>query len=171
MSKPLAGEYAPFYQPYIDTIPDGDIINVLEQHGYDLAMYIRAFPENIGDFSYAPGKWSAKEVLLHIIDAERIFTYRALSIARGEQTTLPGFDENLYVPNSNAVDRSLESIRLEFQAVRAATLHLYINLSAAMWLHRGNANGNIVSVRAISYITAGHALHHHKILQERYHKH
>jgi hypothetical protein len=170
MTRPAIGDYAPFYQPYLDAIPDGDILNVLEQHGYEFARYIRSFPEEKGDFSYAPGKWTAKEVMMHLIDAERIFAYRALSIARGEQASLPGFDEDTYVPNCGAAERTLESIRAEFQSVRASSLHLYINLSPAMWLRKGTANGNTISVRAIAYITAGHALHHHKVLQERYYK-
>lgn len=170
MVHPDIGDYAPFYQPYIDALPGGDILNVLELHGDEFAMYIRSFPEEKQNFAYAPGKWTAKEVMLHMIDTERIFSYRALCIARGEQTELPGFNEETYVPNSGALARNLESIRTEFQAVRAATLHMYVNFLPEMWLRRGHANGNTVSARAIAYITAGHALHHHKILSERYHK-
>lgn len=170
MLRPEAGDYAPFYQPYLDALPGDDILNVLEQHGEELAMYIRSFPEELGNYAYAPGKWTAREVMLHVIDSERIFAYRALCIARGDQTPLPGFDENTYVPNCGAAGRTLESIRMEFEAVRASTLHMYINFSPEMWLRRGHANGSMVSARAIAYITAGHALHHQRILQERYYK-
>lgn len=126
---PRGRRLCPFYQPYLDALPGDDILNVLEQHGEELAMYIRSFPEELGNYAYAPGKWTAREVMLHVIDSERIFAYRALCIARGDQTPLPGFDENTYVPNCGAAGRTLESIRMEFEAVRASTLHMYINFS------------------------------------------
>ena len=118
--------------------------------------------------SYAPGKWSVKEVVQHCTDAERIFAYRALRIARGDTTPLPGWDEQAYTPISAANDRPLEQLLRELETVREASVTLFEGLPADAWTRAGTANGSPASVRALAWITAGHLLHHLDILQDRY---
>ena len=118
--------------------------------------------------AYAPGKWSIKTVVQHCTDAERIFAYRALRIARGDATDLPGWDEQAYAPMSAADDRPLEQLLRELETVREATVTLFEGLPVEAWARVGRANGHPVSVRALAWITAGHLLHHLDILQDRY---
>ena len=119
-------------------------------------------------FAYAPGKWSVRRVLQHVVDGERLFCYRALCIARGETASLPGFDEDLYAANDGSDGRRLAAIVDEFSAVRAATVALFRGLSAAAWRRRGVANGKPASVASLAWIVAGHELHHAAVLAERY---
>ena len=121
-----------------------------------------------GDFAYAPGKWTIKEVLGHMGDAERVFAYRALTFARGESVPLPGFDEQAWTPASGARDRTVADLVDELAAVRRATLALLSHLPSTAPLCRGIANGREISVRALAWIIAGHERHHLRILRERY---
>ncbi|HYE58379.1 MAG TPA: DinB family protein, partial [Rhodothermales bacterium] len=141
---------------------------VLERQATELDALLRSLDEERARHRYAPGKWSVKEVLGHVTDAERIFAYRLLCIARGDQTSFPGFDENAYVPNSGADDRSMDDLLDEFAAVRRATLALLRGLPDAAMTRIGTANGQLVSVRALPFILAGHAQHHLNVLRERY---
>ncbi len=166
--RPSASEYAPFYHGYISSLPDGSILETLERQTGETMALITRIPEARGTHRYAEGKWSIKEVLLHVIDAERIFAMRALCFARGEDKMLPGFDENAYVPMSDANARSLLSLSTEYAAVRSASMQLWRNLPEAAWSRTGNANGKTISVRALAWIMAGHDAHHTRILQERY---
>ncbi len=120
------------------------------------------------DFSYQKGKWTIKEVLIHIIDTERIFGYRALSMARQDKTELPGFDQDLYVNAAAVANRSIENIKDEYMAVRQSTLTLFNSFTDEVLLRRGKASGHQVSVRAIGYLILGHELHHLNIIKERY---
>jgi hypothetical protein len=124
--------------------------------------------ESEGDLRYAPDKWSAKEVLGHVCDSERIFAYRALRIARGDRTPLAGFEQDDYVRNGPFAVRALADMIEDYIAVRRATLTLFRNLDEPAWTRRGIANNNEVSVRALAFITAGHELHHRRILEEKY---
>ena len=121
-----------------------------------------------GEYRYAPGKWSAKEVLGHVCDTERVFAYRALRIARGDQTPLAGFEQDDYVKNGPFAKAPMEEIIEDYIAVRRASITLFRNLDEAAWVRRGVANNNEVSVRALAYIIAGHELHHRRILEEKY---
>jgi len=138
---------------------------------YPLAETVRLL-RGIGDekarFAYAPGKWTVKEVVGHINDAERIFAYRALRFARGDEQPLTGFDENVYAPAGRFNDRSIGDLLDEFEAIRAATIHLFRNLNDDELARRGTANNNPITVRAIAYVVAGHERHHVKLLHERY---
>src|SRR5262249_48679154 len=120
------------------------------------------------DFRYAPGKWSIKEVVGHVIDTERIFSYRALRFARNDKTPLPGFEQDDYMPYTNFAQRELSDLAREFEHVRQATLFLFRNLDAAAWERRGTASGGELTVRAMAYVTAGHEIHHRTILQTKY---
>jgi hypothetical protein len=167
-SRPVAGEYAEHYEKYVSLIQSTDIVSVLEGHLRQTIAMFSGRSEREGDFRYAPGKWSVKEILSHVADAERIFSCRALRIARGDQTPLPGFEQDDYVRTAHAGHRKLADIVEEFADVRRASISLFRSLGSEAWLCRGVASNHEVSVRALAYITAGHELHHRRVLEERY---
>jgi len=166
--RPTADEFAPFYGPYVAGVPDGDITRTLAEQGEALLARLKPLSAEQAAHAYAPGKWTVKEVVCHIADAERIFAYRVLRIGRGDATPLAAFEENSYAATCGANDRSLETLLAEFAAVRGATLALLRWLPEAAWARRGTASGKEVSVRGLAWITAGHAIHHANVLQERY---
>lgn len=163
--RPGPDEYAPFYTRYVDAVPDGDLLDLLKtQIDATAALVDSADPA----YAYGPGKWTVRQVVLHLADAERIFATRALRIARGDQTPQPGFDENAYADAAAGDARPLASVVDEFRAVRAASLALFGSLSDDAWASTGTASGHGVSVRALAWILAGHERHHATILRERY---
>ena len=166
--RPAADEFAPFYAGYVQQVPDGDIVEALIGGAEISAALLGDLPDDLASRAYAPGKWTLKEVVLHCADTERIFAYRALRIARGDTTPLPGFDENAYTPLSGAASRTLEDILDELQSVREASVTLFSGLPSEAWTRRGMASGKEVSVRGIAWITAGHLLHHLGVIQDRY---
>ena len=166
--RPDPSEYAPFYARYVAQVPDGRIVDILDAQIGDTLDLVRGLDALQALHRYAPGKWSIKEVLAHLADAERIFAYRALRFARGDATSLPGFDENLFAAASGADTRPLAELADEFSAVRRATIALGRGLAPEALLHRGSANGFEVSVRALLYVAAGHELHHLQVLRDRY---
>ncbi|MEO6595335.1 MAG: DinB family protein [Planctomycetota bacterium] len=168
MQRPSADEFADYFQPYLDRVPDGDLLAHLERQGAATVATLGAMDEARGAFQYAPGKWSVKSVLQHVADGERMFCYRALCLARGEVNPLPGFDENLYAANDGTDHRTLAEIVREFAAVRAASVSLFAGFDAPSWRRSGVANGHAVSVRSLPWIIAGHELHHLTVLAERY---
>ncbi|MGA7319738.1 MAG: DinB family protein [Candidatus Sulfotelmatobacter sp.] len=168
IARPQPVEYAPYYGRYISLVEGEDILGTLDQQRRQSMMLLSGRNENDGEFRYAPDKWSAKEVLGHICDAERVFAYRALRISRADATPLEGFEQDDYVRNGPFAHRPLTDLVEEFIAVRRATLSLLRNLDEAAWMRRGTANKNEVSVRGIAYIIAGHELHHRRILEEKY---
>jgi hypothetical protein len=168
VARPQAGEYAPHYDRYISLIQGEDILNTLDQQRRKMMLLLSCRNEEEGDFRCAPEKWSAKEVLGHICDTERIFAYRALRIARADTTPLAGFEQDDYVRNGPFAQRPVADLVEDFIAVRRATLSLLRNLDEAAWTRRGIANKSEISVRALAYIIAGHELHHRRILEEKY---
>jgi hypothetical protein len=166
--RPEPGEYAPFYETYVSKVQGGDVLSQLESQRLQTAQLFAASTERDGNFRYAPDKWTIKEVVGHLSDTERIFTYRALRIARGDQTPLQSFEQNDYVKNGNFAEQSLADLVAEFGLIRAATLALFRSFNAEAWARRGTASNNPVTVRALAFITAGHELHHREILKERY---
>lgn len=168
-TTPLPDEYAPYYARYIDRVPGGDITRTLEESARETDALLRSEPARaLAEYRYADGKWSVKEVVGHVTDAERVFAYRMLRIARGDTTPLPGFDENAYVPAGNFGARTLDDLLEDFLAVRHATLRLVRGLPADAWTRRGTASDKTISVRALAFIIAGHELHHRAILEQRY---
>jgi hypothetical protein len=167
-ARPAASEYAEYHDKYISLVPGDDILNTLEKQWPDTAALLSARKEAEGNLRYAPGKWSVKEVLGHVIDAERVFTYRALRIARNDKTPIEGFEQDDYVKYGPFGQCSLALLVEEFKSVRLATVSLFRALDESAWLRRGVANKYEVSVRAIAYSIAGHELHHRRILQEKY---
>ena len=167
-TQPQTNEYAPYYEKYIALVPEGDIVATLSRQLDDTLSLLRSLTEAQGDSRYAPGKWSIKELVGHIIDSERIFSYRALRFARNDQTPLPGYEQDDYVRAGNFDNRRLSDLTDEFEQVRRATLSLLRSLDDEAWLRRGAANETEVSVRALAYILAGHETHHMQIVRERY---
>lgn len=166
--RPAKSEYDPYYHRYISLVPDDDVLVALDQQLSETLILLRSLSEQHGTFRYEPGKWSAKEVLGHLIDTERIMSYRALCIARSDRTPLPGFEQDDYVKAGAFDHRTVGNLAREFEQVRRSTISLFRNLEPNAWERIGIANNVEVSVRALAYIIAGHELHHKAILKDRY---
>lgn len=167
--RPGPGEYADYASADIASVPGDDAVEALAQLRDRTTALFRSLAEPADSgFTYSSGKWTLKEVLGHLVDDERIFTYRLLCVARGENRELPGFDENGYASHAEFERRSLEGLLAEYTAVRAATLALLRGLPPAAWPRRGRVNGYDCSVRGLAFHIAGHELHHHRIVRERY---
>ena len=166
--RPDANEYNPYYSTYINLIPNGDIIRILEQQMKETNLLLKDISDSEGHFRYAPNKWSIKEVIGHIVDTERIMAYRLLSIARGETAELPGYNDDMYVLRAAFDKQSMQDLLENLIVVRQSTLYLLRSLDKEAWSQRGNANNSEVTVRALAYIIAGHELHHLQSIKERY---
>ena len=167
-SRPEATEYKPYYGKYISMVPEAEAIPALESQIKAALALLRTIPESKGDHRYGPEKWTIKEVIGHVIDAERVFAYRAMRFARNDQTELPGFDENAYVPAGAFGTRTIADLAAEWDHLRRSNLAMFRGLEAEAWRRQGVASGHPVSVRALAFIIAGHGLHHAAILRERY---
>ena len=161
-------EYPTFYTSYIQALENVELIEELEICVHDFIKFVQNIPMEKFDYRYAEDKWTIKEIIQHLIDAERIFSYRVLRISRNDKTPLPGFDENMYVKNTNASDRSVQDLLSELAVVRQSTIFLYKSLSQEQLTRTGIASEKEVSVRAIGFIIIGHQKHHQNIFQERY---
>jgi hypothetical protein len=168
MTRPGADEYAPFYQGYVERVPESDVMGVLAAQPAELRSRLAAVSREQETFRYADGKWSIRELVGHLGDAERVFGFRAFAFARGDEGPLPGFDENAYVERSGFDALPLTSLIEEFAALRSANLATLRRVDAAGFSRSGIANGNRVTVRALAYMMAGHVRHHLAILDERY---
>lgn len=157
-----------YYHHYVMLVQNKSLTEALEESGKQLASLLSSVPENMGEYRYEPGKWSVKELICHMMDAERIFAYRALRFARNDSTDLPGFEENDYAPEANAHARTVEQLIKEAQRLRQTTLDLFTSFTSEMLQRKGTANKNLVSVINIGYIIAGHETHHYNVLKERY---
>lgn len=166
--RPASEDAAPFYRGYIDLVAGENIGDELREQLLALEQQFEKLDDTAALFRYAPGKWSVKEILGHLADAERIFAYRLLRIGRGDGTPLPGFDENAYVPAGSFDDRPLRMLLAEFRAVRLSSLALLEGLPSAAWSRRGEASGKPISASALAYIMVGHVRHHLGVLRERY---
>ena len=168
MSKPLPANYPGHFQRYIDQVPETESLSAIINQGPEIMPFLSTISEEKSMYAYAEGKWTIKELLQHIIDAERIFTYRALCIARGEKENLPGFEENDYAANSFANNRRWDSLVKEFLTVRQSTELLFKSFTEEMLDNLGTSNNKTIDVSSIGFIIAGHYYHHKKILLERY---
>lgn len=166
--RPEATEYAPSYGAYISQVPGGDLLAILEDQRRDTQLLLAALPKPTALHRYAPGKWSVKEVLGHLSDTERVFSYRALRFARGDAQPLAGFDEQAWVPAAGFDRRALADLLADLDAVRRATIALFRGLDAGALARKGTANNREITVRALAYVIAGHERHHVGILKERY---
>jgi hypothetical protein len=167
LQRPATDEHAPSHEGYIRHVPAGDVRVHLRTQLHETIASFSGADEKRAEQGYGAGKWSLKEVIGHMNDAERVFAYRLLRVARGDQTPLPGFEQDEWVPTSGANQRTLASLLLEFAAIRASTMMLIDSLPEEAWLRRGTAGGKLVSARALVYIMAGHERHHVQILRER----
>ena len=169
VSQPRDGEFSPAHARYIERIgPIADAAGLLEGQSNRLVRQVAALTDEQGEYRYADGKWSIKEVLGHVADTERVFAYRLLRIARGDETPLPGFDENTYVPAAQCARRTMADIIEEWIAVRSATVALVRGLPPEAWGRRGTASGMPLSARAALYVLLGHVDHHQRLLEDRY---
>lgn len=168
MKNLQSNEFAPYYANYIKLVPDQDIVKGLNVQKEELIHFFKSIPTFKQEYSYADGKWTIKDILLHLIDAERVFAYRALRIARNDMTALPGFEEDDYVVFANANQREFEILLQEYKLVREASIALFESFDNESLLRIGTASDNSVSVRAIGYIILGHELHHKNVILQRY---
>lgn len=168
MNRPEKNEYAEYYHKYVEKVPQGNIVDVLDDQLNSIVNFFSRITEEKSKHRYAPGKWSIKEVLGHIMDAERVFAYRVLRFSRGDEKSLLSFDENQYISNSTYDSVPLQLIVEEFSYIRKANIRMFKNLSDEMWMKKGIASNNPVTVRGLAYIIAGHAQHHINVIEERY---
>lgn len=167
--KPQPSEHAPYTAAYIDLVPEtGFVLQHLAANFHVMKTTLIGLPEEKLTTPCAEGEWTIKEILLHIMDAERVFTYRALRFARGDMTELPGYEQDDYVPPSQANERSIESIFMEYEALRNATITFFQNVPEAALTRQGVGSGYPLSVRAAVYQIAGHELHHLHSIHENY---
>lgn len=166
-NKPKPDEYAPYCNSYVKLVGDENILDILENLKESTYSFFTGMNQDKADYAYADGKWTIKELLGHMIDAERTFAYRILAFSRGTPE-LPGFDENAYVENSTYNSRLFLDVVAEFRLVREANMYLFRSLNEQQFVATGIASGFKVSVRALLYIMAGHEIHHLNIIKERY---
>jgi uncharacterized damage-inducible protein DinB len=169
ISKPQPGEYAPYTIMYIGLLPDdGMLLTHLQLNMQMVKQLVLALPEDKLLYRYAPGKWTIKEILVHITDDERIYAYRSLCFARNDKTALPGFEQDDYALYSKANERNIGNILEEYETVRRATISLFNSMDEEMLQRTGIANENTSSVRALAYHIAGHELHHINVINQKY---
>lgn len=166
--RPETDEYAAFYANYVSLVQETDVISALDNQASDLKNLTSRIAAEKENFRYAEDKWSVKELLGHLIDGERVFSYRALRISRGDQTPLAGFEENSYVANSNFGNAQFSDLVEEFTLLRQSNVLLFKNLPDNAWLLTGTASDATISVRALAFIMVGHVRHHINVLRERY---
>lgn len=163
-----SGEYHPFYKPYIEALGDVELLDMLERQMTNFPQFIVSIPDDKWHYSYAEGKWTVAQVLVHILDAERIFQYRALRFARNDKTPLPGFEQDDYIPNSGADTITKASFIKSYQILRASTLDLFQSFDDEKLMRIGTGSNVQMSVRALGFFCCGHQKHHKKILKDRY---
>jgi uncharacterized damage-inducible protein DinB len=168
LTRPAPDEYAPYYESYFRQVTEPDVLPLLEQQLRETANLLRSFSDEVASRSNELGKWSVKEIIGHLVDCERIFTYRALRFARNDSTPLPGFEHHPYMEAAGFNQRPLADLIDEYEHVRQATIDLFRSLSAEACLRRGIADGKSISVRALAWNIAAHERHHLKILKQRY---
>ena len=168
MQRPAPTEYQTGYQKYFDMVPAGDYKQVLRDNLNQTVQLFQNIPAGKADYRYAEGKWTVKEVLMHIIDTERVFAYRGLAAARGDQTPVYRMDEELYASNVDVSARTLESLIDELRVVRTGSEYLFVNTNEEQGLRLCNVVTHPMSVRAIGYFIIGHAIHHSNVVRERY---
>lgn len=166
--RPTSNDYASFYASYVARVPEEDVIAALEKQGRETAALFREIDDTKAGYRYADGKWSVKEVVGHLTDAERVFAFRTLAFARGDESPLPGFDEETYVRNAEFDRQPMSLVVEQYEVGRRSTLLLLKSLQQSDWEKRGVANDAEVSVRALAYIIVGHERHHLSVLRERY---
>ena len=168
MTRPASTDYGSWYAGYVSLVPEDDILSAIEQQSSETQKVLASLDDARGAHRYAEGKWSVKEVIGHVTDAERVFGYRAMCISRGEQRSLPGFDENEYMKHANFDDWRIGDLAESYALTRRSNIVMFRNMPPDAWTRRGIASDNPVTVNALAYIIVGHERHHLKVLRERY---
>lgn len=169
MKRPSPSEYHPFYSGYIQLVPDGNFLQLLKENSLQVKSFFSAVRKEKHDFRYEPGKWSIKQILMHLIDTERVMAYRALTVARGDaHTNLPNMDENLFASHASVTGRTLEDLLIEFMVVRENTSLLFGYMNDAESAFTGRVLGHTITPRALGHIIIGHTEHHMNIIRQRY---
>jgi DinB superfamily len=168
MARPLPSDYAPFYETYVKLVKDDDLVKALQSSLDEIHDNLELIPADKMDYAYAEGKWTIRELLQHMIDTERVFSYRAMAFARGEQQDLPGFDEKKYASTANVAARNVSEIKEELMILRRSVYFMYKGFTEQDILRSGIANNNPVTVNALGYIMIGHVRHHFAVMKERY---
>jgi uncharacterized damage-inducible protein DinB len=169
VSELKEGEYAPYYNLYLPNVDDTyTLTEELEISVHSFIKFVQDIPMGKHDYRYAEGKWTIKDIIQHLIDAERVFAYRAMRFSRGDTTELPGYDENLFADNANGSNRSLQSLLTEMAALRHTTIMLFKSFTDAQLMQNGIASGHVVTVRALGFLIIAHQNHHMKIYKEKY---
>lgn len=168
MERPGHDEYNEFYETYVSKVPDGPLLPTLAASGLATRQLLAPLSDAQGQFRYAEGKWSIKEVLGHILDTERLFGFRAVAFARNDPSPQPGMDQDVWAAANNAHTRPMAQLLEELEAVRNGHLALFRSFTEEHWQRRGTASGFEVSVRALAWILAGHEIHHRGVLEDRY---
>lgn len=168
MSQPTINDYAPYYHNYVMSVQEDDLKTAFLNQSSTMELFLNSIPEAKADYAYAEGKWTVKQLLLHMIDTERIFAHRALWFARQSPVPLSGFDENEFAAIADVNNRTLQSLVEEMIAVRRSTVSLFHSFSEKELNTAGTANNHSITVNALGFVTLGHFLHHKRILEERY---
>lgn len=168
ITRPTADEHAAFYSTYVNAVPDGDLLAILDEQRTTMRALLGHLPPDRGGYRYGPDKWTILQVIMHLSDAERIFSYRALRIARNDMTPLAKWDEGAYAEQMETDNLTVPVALDDWEAARTSTLSMFRMFPASAWERRGIASDHVVSARALAYITAGHTAHHIRILRERY---
>jgi hypothetical protein len=169
MNRPLPTEYHPFYNGYIQLVPDGNFLQLLKENTLQTGSFFTSIRTDKHEHKYQPGKWTIKQILMHMTDTERVMSYRALTISRGDtHANLPNMDENIFAENAIVSGRSIEDLLNEFLVVREATNLLFGYMNDAQSAYTGNVLGHSITPRALGYIIIGHAQHHMNIIRQRY---
>jgi hypothetical protein len=169
MKRPLPPEYHPFYDGYIQLVPEGNFLELLKENTLEVKSFFGTVKKEKHDYRYQPGKWSIRQILMHLIDTERVMAYRALTVSRGDtRSHLPNMDENLFAVHANVSGRSIEDLITEFLVVRENTALLFCYMNDAESAFTGNVLAHAITPRALGYIIMGHAQHHLNIIRQRY---
>ncbi len=166
--RPKTEDHIPYFSRYIELVPEGDVISALENDQDAFLSFIKRIPESKAEYAYAPGKWTVKQVISHVIDTERIFSYRALCFARGEKQTLPSFEENDYAANASLSHTDLTMLAREFDVVRRSTVLLFKQLGEQELLNKGTTPSGVSNVLSLGFTICGHGKHHVNVMKERY---
>ena len=168
MARPDLSRVPQHYHGYINQVKQDDLMTAFDKQSKKMLRFFKNIPEDKQDYAYAEGKWTLKELLQHIIDAERVFSYRALTFSRNDKNNLPSFDENEWTSESNATDRNWNDLLEEFKALRKSTEYLFSSFSNEQLERSGTSNNNSNYVLGLGFIVVGHVTHHIKIIKEKY---
>jgi hypothetical protein len=169
MKKPLPSEYHPFYNGYVQLVPDGNFLQLLKENTLEVKSFFNSIRADKQDHKYQPGKWTIRQILMHMTDTERVMSYRALTVSRGDiHATLPNMDENLFAVHANVSGRMMDDLLNEFLVVREATSLLFCYMNEAQSSFTGNVLGHAITPRALGYIIIGHAEHHMNVIRQKY---